>query len=114
MGNSYEDVEAKFGMVELLLGGQGKKDVMRFKKIVTKGLVASYSTASIVIPRGIMEDSFQMILVDKFKNQTFKNFAARQQANYLQKNLHNPMTLNTKDNFHTLCWQIWYNIPFTR
>ena len=28
-----EDAEAKFGMVELLLGGQGKKDFMRFKKV---------------------------------------------------------------------------------
>ena len=27
-----EDAEAKFGMVELLLGGQGKKDFIRFKK----------------------------------------------------------------------------------
>ena len=24
----FEDIEAKFGMVELLLGGQGKKDFM--------------------------------------------------------------------------------------
>ena len=39
--------EAKFGMVELLLGGQGKQDFMRFKKTVTEGLVASDSTTSI-------------------------------------------------------------------
>ncbi len=36
-----EDAEAKFGMVELLLGGQGKKDFMTFKKTVTEGLVVS-------------------------------------------------------------------------
>ena len=38
-------------MVELLLGGQGKKDFMRFKKTVTKGVVASDSTTSIAAPR---------------------------------------------------------------
>ena len=44
-------------MVKLLLGGQGKKDFMRFKKVVTKGLVASDSTISIAASRGITEDS---------------------------------------------------------
>ena len=54
-----EDAEAKFGMVELLLGGQGKKkDFMRFKKTVTQGLVASDSTSSIVTPREITERFF--------------------------------------------------------
>ena len=74
---SCEDVEAKFGISELLLGGQGKKDLMRFKKTVTKGLVASDSSiSSIVTPRGVTEDSFKLIL-DKLKNQPFKDFAAR-------------------------------------
>ena len=34
--NLYEDVETKFGTVDILLGGQGNQDFMRFKKIVTK------------------------------------------------------------------------------
>ena len=38
-------------MVELLLAGQDKEDFMRFKKTVTKGLVASDSTTSIATPR---------------------------------------------------------------
>ena len=100
-------------MVELLLGGQGKKDFMRFKKIVTKDLVALDSTTSIATPRGIIEDSFKMT-IDKFKNQAFKDFAVRHQVNYPQQNPHKPMKVNTKDNFHALCWQIWYKIPFTR
>ena len=45
------DDEVKFGMVELLLGGQDKKGFMRFKKTVNKGLVASDSSVSIVAPR---------------------------------------------------------------
>ena len=77
-------------MVELLLGGQGKKNFMRFKKAVTKSLVASDSTTSIATPRGITEDSFKLTL-DKFKKQAFKDFAARHQVNYLQQNLHKPM-----------------------
>ena len=44
---SCEDAEAAFGMVELLLGGQGKKYFMRFKETMTEGLVASDSTVSI-------------------------------------------------------------------
>ena len=74
-------------MVDLLLGGQGKEDFMRFKKTVTKVLVASDSPASIVTPRGITEDSFE-IMSDNFKNQAFKDFAARYQVNYLWQNLH--------------------------
>ena len=58
-----EDAEAKVGMVELLLGGQGKKDFMRFKKAVTKGLVASDSTTSIAAPRGITEYSFKLMFI---------------------------------------------------
>ena len=77
-------------MVEVLLGSQGKKDFMRFKKTVTEGLVASDSTTSIATPRGIREDSFKLTL-DKFKNQAFKDFAARHQVNYLQQNLHKPV-----------------------
>ena len=34
-----EDAEVKFGMVELLLGCQGKKDFMRLKKTVAEALV---------------------------------------------------------------------------
>ena len=49
-------------MVDLLLGGQGKEDFMRFKKTVTKGLVASDSTASIAAPREITDDSFMLKL----------------------------------------------------
>ena len=87
-----EDAEAKFGMVELLLGGQGKKDFMRFKKVVTKGLVASDSTTGIAAPRGITEDSFKLTL-DKFKIQAFKDFAARHQVYYLRQNLRKPVVL---------------------
>ena len=76
--------------MELLLGVQGKKDFMRFKKVVTKGLVASDSTTSIAAPRGITEDSFKLTL-DKFKNQAFKDFAARHQVNYLWQNLRKPV-----------------------
>ena len=54
-------------MVELLLGGQG-----------------------IAAPRGITEDSFKLTL-DKFKNQAFKDFAARHQVNYLRQNLRKPV-----------------------
>ena len=43
-------------MLKLLLGGQDKKDFVRFKKTVTKGLVASDGTDSIVTPREITED----------------------------------------------------------
>ena len=85
-----EDVEAKFGMMELLLGGQCKKDLMRFKKTATKSLVASDSTASNAVTRGITEDSFKLTL-DKFKNQAFKDFAARHQVNYLRQNLRKPV-----------------------
>ena len=69
-------------MVEILLGVQGKTDFIRFKKTVTKGLVASDSTTSIVTSRGITKDSFKMIL-NKFKNQAFKDFTARHQVKYL-------------------------------
>ena len=57
---------------------------MRFKKAVTKGLVAFDSTTSIATPRGITEYSFKLML-DKFKNQAFKDFAARHQVNYLRQ-----------------------------
>ena len=77
-----EDEEATFGMVELLLGGQDKKDFMRFKKAITKGLVASNTTTSIKSPREITENSFKLTL-DKLKNQAFKDFVARHQVNYL-------------------------------
>ena len=60
---------------------------MRFKKTVTKDLVASDSTTSIATPRGITEDSFQLML-DNFMNQALKDFAARHQVNYLRQNLH--------------------------
>ena len=56
------------------------------KNAVTKGLVASDRTTNIATPRGITEDSFKMML-DKFKNQAFKDFAARHQVNYLHQNL---------------------------
>ena len=59
---------------------------MRFKNNLTKGLVASDSTTCIAAPRGITEDFFKLTL-DKFKNQAFKDFAARHQVNYLQQNL---------------------------
>ena len=62
-----KDTMAKFNTVKLLLGGQDKKDFMRFKKTVANGLVAFDSTVSISTPRGITEDSFKLIL-DKFKN----------------------------------------------
>ena len=75
-----EDAEAKFGMAELLLGGQGKKDFIRFNKTTTKSSVASDIAASIAAPRGITQGSFKMIL-DKFKNQALKDFAVRHQVN---------------------------------
>ena len=56
---------------------------MRFKKAVTKCLVVSDSNTSIAAPRGITEDSFKLML-DKFKNQVFKDFPARHQVNYLR------------------------------
>ena len=93
--NPCEDAEAKFGMAELLLGGQGKKDFMRFKKTVTKGLVASDSTTSIVTPRGITEYSFKLTL-DKFKNKAFKDFVARHQVNYLWQNLQKPVGVTAR------------------
>ena len=93
--NLCEDVEAKFDMVELLLGGQCKKDFMRFKKTVTKGLIAFDSTTSIATPRGIIEDSFKMML-DKFKNQAFKDFTARHQVNFLRENLHKSLEVTDR------------------
>ena len=42
-------------MVELLLGGQGKKDFMRFKKTVIEGLVVS--DTGIAAPRGVTGES---------------------------------------------------------
>ena len=83
---SCEDGEAKFGMVELLLGGQGKKDFMRFKKTVINGSIAPHSTANITTPREIIEDSFKLML-DMFKNKALKDFVASHQVNYLQQNL---------------------------
>ena len=68
---------------------------MKFKKTVTKGLVASDSTTSIAAPRGITEDSFKLML-DKFKNQALKDFAARHQVNYLQQNLHKPVGVTAR------------------
>ena len=88
-----EDAEAKFGMVELLLGGQGKKDFMRFKKTVTEGLVVS--DTGIAAPRGVTEESLKMTL-DKFKGLAFKDFAARHQVNYLRQNLRKPVGVTAR------------------
>ena len=44
----------------------------------------------IAAPRGITEDSFKLML-EKFKNQAFKEFAARYQVNYLWQNLRKPV-----------------------
>ena len=68
---------------------------MRFKKTVTKGLVASDSTTSIATLRGITEDSFKLTL-DKFKNQAFKVFAARHQVNHQWQNLRKPVGVTTR------------------
>ena len=68
-------------MVEILLGVQGKKDFIRFNKTTTKSSVASDITASIAASRGITQGSFKMTL-DKFKNQSLKDFAIRHQVNY--------------------------------
>ena len=81
-------------MVELIFGGQGKKDFMRFKKTVTKGLEAFGSTTSIATSREITEDSLKLML-DKFKNQAFNDFAARRQPNYLWQNLCKPVGVTT-------------------
>ena len=61
---------------------------MIFKKTVTEGLEASDNTTSFTTPRGTIEDSFKMML-DKFKNQAFKDFVDRYQVNYLWLNIHN-------------------------
>ena len=63
-------------MVEVSLGGEGKKDFMRYKKTVTKVLVASDSIVSIAAPRGIAEDSLKMIL-DKFKKTGFQGLCSQ-------------------------------------
>ena len=68
---------------------------MRFKKVVTEGLVASDSTTSIAAPRGITDDSFKLML-DKLKNQAFKDFAARHQVNYLRQNLRKPVGVTAR------------------
>ena len=54
-------------LVELLLGGQGKKDFMRFKKTVTEGMVVS--DTGISTPRGVTEEALKMTL-DQFKGLT--------------------------------------------
>ncbi len=74
-----EDAEAKFGMMEQLLGGQGKKDFMRFKKTVTEDLVVS--DTGIAAPRGVTEYCLKMAL-DKFKGMVFKDFASSLQVYY--------------------------------
>ena len=45
-----DDAEGKFGMVELLLGGQGKKDFMRLKKTRVEEQVLS--ATGIAAPKG--------------------------------------------------------------
>ena len=80
-------------MVELPLGGQGKKDFMRFKKTVTEGLVVS--DTGIAAPRGVTEESLKMTL-DKFKGLLFKDFAARHQVNYLKHNLCKSVGVTTR------------------
>ena len=84
-----QDAETKFGMMELLLGGQCKKDFKIFKNTLTGDLVASDGTISIATPRKITEDSFKMLL-EKFKNQAFKDFVARHQV-HLWQNLFKPV-----------------------
>ena len=94
MEKHYKDIEAKFDMVELLFGGQGKKEFMRLKKTVTNCFEASDNTASIATPRGLTEDSSTMIL-DKFKNQAFKDFVAMHEVNFLWQNLHKTARVTT-------------------
>ena len=79
----FEDVLAKFGMVGLLLGGQGKKDFMRFKNTVTEGFVTSDITVSIAASKRDHRRFFKIAL-SKFKKQLFKDFVARHQVNYPQ------------------------------
>ena len=79
-----EDAEANVGMTEQLIGGQGKKDFMRFKKKATEGLVVS--DTGIALPRGVTEESLKTTL-DRFKGLAFKDFAARHQVIYLWQNL---------------------------
>ena len=57
-------------MLELLLGGQGKKDFMRFKKTMTEGLVVS--DTGIAATRGVTEDSLKMTL-EQFKGLAFND-----------------------------------------
>ena len=54
---------------------------MRFWETVNKGLVDLDSNTDIVAPIDITEDFIKMTL-DQFKNQVFKNFAARHQVNH--------------------------------
>ena len=68
---------------------------MRFKKNMAEGLVTYDSTTSIAASRGITEYSFKLML-DKFKNNAFKNFTARHQGNYLQQNLHMPVGVTAR------------------
>ena len=56
---------------------------MRFWETVNKGLVDLDSNTDIVAPIDITEDFIKMTL-DQFKNQVFKNFAARHQVNHLR------------------------------
>ena len=68
---------------------------MKFKKTVTKALITSDSTVSIAVPRGIIEDSIELML-DKFKNKAVKEFVVRLQVNYLQQKLHKPVRATTR------------------
>ena len=90
MRKPFGNSETKFDIVELLLGGQGKKDFIQSKKTVTKSLVASDRIVTIASLRGIAEDSSKMTL-NKFKNQAFKEFVAMHQVNYLWQNLCKPV-----------------------
>ena len=69
-------------MMELPLGDQVRKALVRFVKTMIKGFVASGSTISIVIQKEITENHFKITL-DKFKNQDFKAFVDRHQVNYI-------------------------------
>ena len=84
MRKPFGNSETKSDIVELLLGGHGKKDFIQSKETVTKSLVASDRIVTIASLRGIAEDSSKMTL-NKFKNQAFKEFVAMVDSERIEK-----------------------------
>ena len=69
----------------------GKKSLIIYQDDLINKIEKNFGElTNIAAPRGITEDSFKLTL-DKFKNQAFKDFAARHQVNYLRQNLRKPV-----------------------